>query len=115
LALDNNQSLTNVHTTNIIISLFIKINIFFSTIVSFRSYIYRRHNLALTGKLLGFTFPIRFHSCFECVGWFNEWLSFQANWAICQLFHGENKLHFEEMIIYLLCTRPSCLFRFPWC
>ena len=28
----------------------------------------------------------------------NEWLLLNAKWAISELFHGENKLHFDEDI-----------------
>ena len=28
-----------------------------------------------------------------------ELLSFNANWTICQLYHGENKLIFNEMMM----------------
>jgi hypothetical protein len=28
----------------------------------------------------------------------SEWLLFNANWAIFQLYHGENKLIFNEMM-----------------
>jgi len=27
-----------------------------------------------------------------------EWLLFNANWAIFQLYHGENQLHFVEIM-----------------
>jgi len=29
----------------------------------------------------------------------SEWLLFNANWAIFQLYHGENKLIFNEMMM----------------
>ena len=38
--------------------------------------------------------------------WVSEWLLFNANSAF--LYHGENKLIFNEMMI-LLCTRPTHL------
>ena len=28
----------------------------------------------------------------------NEWLLFNIKWEVFQLYHGDNKLHFEEMI-----------------
>jgi hypothetical protein len=31
----------------------------------------------------------------------NEWLLFNVKWA-CQLYHGENKLHFDEMMMSVL-------------
>ena len=31
-----------------------------------------------------------------------------ANGAICQLYHGENKVTFDVMIMLILCTRPTC-------
>ena len=31
--------------------------------------------------------------------WVIEWLSFNAKWTIFQLYHGENKLLFDEMTI----------------
>ena len=38
-------------------------------------------------------------------------LLFNANSAICQLYHGENKLIFNEMMM-MLCTMPTCLVGF---
>ena len=37
--------------------------------------------------------------------WVREWLLFSIIWAISQLSHVENKLHFREMI--MICTRPT--------
>ena len=34
---------------------------------------------------------------------------FNANSTIFQLYHGENKLIFHEMIMSPLCSRPTCL------
>jgi len=28
-----------------------------------------------------------------------EWLLCNAKWTICQLYHGENKLHFDEIMM----------------
>ena len=39
----------------------------------------------------------------------SEWLLFSAKWAICQLYHDENKLHFNDMMMMLICTRPTRL------
>ena len=29
--------------------------------------------------------------------WVSEWLLFNAKWTIFHLYHGENKLHFDEI------------------
>ena len=34
-----------------------------------------------------------------CISFVCEWLLFSAKWAMFQLYHGENKLIFNEMII----------------
>jgi len=34
------------------------------------------------------------HRTFKCV---SEWILFNANWAICQLYYGVYTLHFDEM------------------
>jgi hypothetical protein len=36
------------------------------------------------------------------IKWFNEWLLFNAKWAIFQLYHyhGINKLHLDEMMMF---------------
>ena len=41
---------------------------------------------------------------------FSEWLLFNANWAIFQLYHSENKLHFDEMMSIKCdgCTYTLC-------
>ena len=39
------------------------------------------------------------HSSFITEEWASEWLLFNANWAIFQLYHGENKLIFNEMMM----------------
>jgi hypothetical protein len=39
----------------------------------------------------------------------SEWLLFNANSAILQLYHDENKLIFNEMMMKALCTRPTRL------
>jgi hypothetical protein len=31
--------------------------------------------------------------------WVSEWLLLNAMWAMFQLYHGENKLHFDEMMM----------------
>jgi hypothetical protein len=31
--------------------------------------------------------------------WLSEWLLSNANWAIFQLYHGENKLIFNKMMM----------------
>jgi len=36
----------------------------------------------------------------------SELLLFNAKWAIFQLYHGENKLHFNEMMM-TNCSRPT--------
>ena len=33
------------------------------------------------------------------IKWVSEWLVFNANWKKIQLYHGENNLHFNEMIM----------------
>jgi hypothetical protein len=33
------------------------------------------------------------------INWLGKWLLFNAKWAISQLYHGENKLHFNEMMM----------------
>ena len=38
-------------------------------------------------------------SCLPWVIWVSEWLLFNANSAIFQLYHGENKLIFNEMMM----------------
>ena len=40
-----------------------------------------------------------------------RWLLFNAKPAIFQLYYGENKLYFNEMIWILLCTKPTRLSR----
>jgi hypothetical protein len=35
----------------------------------------------------------------EQIQWVIEWLLFNANWAIFQLYLGRNKLHFDETIM----------------
>ena len=42
----------------------------------------------------------------------SEWLLFSANTAIFQLYHGKNKVIFNEMNMDLLCTRPTRLVGF---
>ena len=34
-----------------------------------------------------------------CVGWVSEWLLFNTNSAFFQLYHGENKLIFNERMM----------------
>ena len=44
----------------------------------------------------------KIHACSKCKmvdGSLSEWLLFNANSAICQLYRGENKLIFNEMMI----------------
>ena len=46
------------------------------------------------------------------VFWVNEWLSFNNKWAIFKLYHGENKLQFNEIMMFALYetnTRVGCL------
>ena len=31
----------------------------------------------------------------------SEWLLFNAKWVIVQIYNGENKLHFDEMIMMI--------------
>ena len=38
-------------------------------------------------------------SCSKWCRVLSEWLLFNANGAIFQLYHGENKLHFDEMMM----------------
>ena len=40
-------------------------------------------------------------SVFSNVFWVREWLLFNANSAIFQLYHGENKLYFEMMMMMI--------------
>ena len=40
-------------------------------------------------------------------GGVSEWLLLSANSAIFQLYHGENKLILNEMVMVSLCTRPT--------
>jgi len=35
----------------------------------------------------------------------SEWLLFKVNWTIFQLYHGENRLHFYEIIMMLSALR----------
>jgi len=39
--------------------------------------------------------------------WVSQWLLSKANGAILQIYHGENKLSFNEMIRGPLCTSPT--------
>jgi hypothetical protein len=39
----------------------------------------------------------------------SEWLLFNVKWAFCQPYHDENKLHFNDMMMMLICTRPTRL------
>jgi hypothetical protein len=39
--------------------------------------------------------------------WVSEWLLFNANSAIFQLYHGDNKLIFNNIMIGPLCSRPT--------
>ena len=40
-----------------------------------------------------------------------EWVLFHTKWAICQLYKGENKLYFHEIMV-LLCTGTARWARF---
>jgi hypothetical protein len=42
---------------------------------------------------------IEIYSIFFTFEWVSEWLLLSANSAIFQLYHGENKLIFNEMIM----------------
>ena len=39
----------------------------------------------------------------------SEWLLFNVNSAIFQLYHGENKLIFNEMLMRSFCSKPTRL------
>jgi len=38
------------------------------------------------------------YSCLLPIEWVSEWFLFNVCWAIFQLYHGKNKLHFDEMM-----------------
>ena len=42
-------------------------------------------------------------------------LSLDVKWAPFQLYHDENKLHFDQMMSALICTRSIRLVGFLWC
>jgi hypothetical protein len=46
------------------------------------------------------------------IDWLSEWLLFNANLAIYQLYHGENKLIFNVMVMKSPCTRSTRLVGF---
>jgi hypothetical protein len=48
--------------------------------------------------------------------WQSEWLLFNANSAIFQLYHGENKLIFNEMMMRstLMCLGLTLGWTYPW-
>jgi len=37
-----------------------------------------------------------------CILWYSSWLLFNAKCTIFQLYHGENKLHIDEMTIMMM-------------
>jgi hypothetical protein len=54
------------------------------------------------GLFLWCLMPLKDNSCINKIReivWLSEWLLFNANSAIYQLYHGENKLHFNEQMM----------------
>jgi hypothetical protein len=41
---------------------------------------------------------------FKFIVWVSEWLLNNFKWKIFQLFHGEKKLHFDEMMMMIMST-----------
>ena len=44
-------------------------------------------------------FSLHLHGVISSIQWLSEWLLLIANSAICQLYHGENYLIFNEMMM----------------
>jgi len=40
----------------------------------------------------------------------SEWLVFNDKWAVCQQYHGENKLYFIEMMMMMMMMILSALY-----